>query len=141
MPFLNVVGGPNTVIIAAVAFAASSAIWFNLADPRAAGWAGSRLRCSLSALIIFNLKSPFIDVQFAKGQRLANETFVKWNSFSRIGLAPEKDSGMMLIVIDADASTGIANFDFENLSESQKRGSGAGKGPGFVYQIRPGGKT
>src|SRR5688572_4988102 len=30
VPFLNVVGGPNTVIIAAVAFAASSAIWFNL---------------------------------------------------------------------------------------------------------------
>ena len=31
VPFLNVVGGPNTVIIASVAFAASSAIWFNLA--------------------------------------------------------------------------------------------------------------
>ena len=47
---------------------------------------------------------------------------------------------MMLIFIDADASTGIANFDFAHLTESQKKDL-ATQGPGFVYQIRPGGKT
>ena len=61
---------------------------------------------------------------------------MKWNSFSRIALAPEKDSGMMLIFIDADASTGIANFDFANLTDAQKKDL-ATQGPGFVYQIGP----
>ena len=75
------------------------------------------------ALIIINLKRPFIDVRFAKGQRLTNETFVKWNPISRIALAPEKDSDMMLIFIDADASTGVANFDFANLTEFAEEGS------------------
>lgn len=140
VPFLNVVGGPNTVIIASVAFAASSAIWFNLAGSSRGRMGGVALALLFVALIIINLKRPFIDVRFAKGQRLTNETFVKWNPISRIALAPEKGSDMMLIFIDADASTGVANFDFANLTESQKKDL-AGQGPGFVYQIRPAGKT
>ena len=140
VPFLNVVGGPNTVIIASVAFAASSAIWFNLAGSSRGRMAGVALALLFVALIVLNLKRPFIDVRFAKGQRLVNEMFVKWNPISRIALAPEKDSGMMLIFIDADASTGIANFDFAHLTDSQKKDL-ATQGPGFVYQIRPGGKT
>jgi spermidine synthase len=140
VPFLNVVGGPNTVIIAAVAFAASSAIWFNMSGSSRGRMGGVALALLFVALIIINLKKPFIDVQFAKGQRLMNETFVKWNSFSRIALAPERDSGMMLIFIDADASTGVANFDFSNLTDPQRKDL-ALQGPGFVYQIRPGGKT
>jgi spermidine synthase len=140
VPFLNVVGGPNTVIIASVAFAASSAIWFNLAGSSRGRMGGVALALLFVALIIINLKRPFIDVRFAKGQLLTNETFVKWNPISRIAIAPEKDSGMMLIFIDADASTGIANFDFSKLTEAQKKDL-ATQGPGFVYQIRPGGKT
>jgi hypothetical protein len=140
VPFLNVVGGPNTVIIAAVAFAASSAIWFNLGGSSRGRMGGVALALFFVALIIINMKRPFIDVKYAKGQRLGNETYVMWNSFSRIGLSPEKDSGMMLIVIDADASTGIANFDFNNLSERDVKDLKT-QGPGFVYQIRPGGKT
>ena len=140
VPFLNVIGGPNTVIIASVAFAASSAIWFNLSGSSRGRMGGVALALLFVALIVLNLKKPFIDVQFAKGQRLTNETFVKWNPISRIALAPEKDSNMMLIFIDADASTGIANFDFSNLTASQRKDL-ALQGPGFVYQIRPGGKT
>ena len=140
VPFLNVIGGPNTVIIASVAFAASSAIWFNLSGSSRGRMGGVALALLFVALIVLNLKKPFIDVQFAKGQRLMNETFVKWNPISRIALAPEKDSNMMLIFIDADASTGIANFDFSNLTASQRKDL-ALQGPGFVYQIRPGGKT
>lgn len=140
VPFLNVIGGPNTVIIASVAFAASSAVWFNLSGSSRGRMGGVALALLFVALIIINLKRPFIDVQFAKGQRLTNEMFVKWNPISRIAIAPEKDSGMNLIFIDADASTGIANFDFGNLTESQRKDL-SGQGPGFVYQIRPGGKT
>jgi hypothetical protein len=140
VPFLNVVGGPNTVIIASVAFAASSSLWFNLSGSSRGRMAGVALALLYVGLIILNLKKPFIDVQFAKGQRLTGETFVKWNPISRIALAPDKDSGMMLIFIDADASTGIANFDFANLTESQRKDLSL-QGPGFVYQIRPGAKT
>ena len=140
VPFLEVIGGPNTVIIASVAFAASSAIWFNLAGSSRGRMGGVALALLFVALIVVNLKRPFIDVHFAKGQRLLNESFVKWNGISRIAIAPDKASGMQLIFIDADASTGIANFDFNNLTESQRRNL-SGEGPGFVYHIRPGAKT
>ncbi|HYP04622.1 MAG TPA: hypothetical protein VER03_00170, partial [Bryobacteraceae bacterium] len=140
VPFLNIVGGPNTVIIAAVAFAASSAIWFNLGGSSRGRIGGVALALFFVALIILNLRLPIIDVKFAKGQRLGTESYVQWNSFSRIGLAPEKGSGMMLIVIDADASTGIANFDLASLTERDKKDLTT-QGPGFVYRIRPGAKT
>lgn len=140
VPFLNFFGGPGTVIVAGVLFAVSSAIWFNLGRNSLGRAAAVGLALVLVALVVVNFSSRLIDVTFAKGQRLANEIFVKWNSFSRIAIAPENPSGMMLIVIDADASTGIANFDFHNLSERDKHDL-AYQGPGFPYQVRPGGKT
>ena len=140
VPFLNVFGGPNTVIVAAILFAASSAIWFNLGGATRSRAVAVALALVLVGLTVVNMRRPIIDVTFAKGQKLANEIFVKWNSFSRIALAPERDSGMMLIVIDADASTGVAKFDFNNLNEREKKDL-AYQGPGFPYQVRPGGKT
>ena len=140
VPFLNVFGGPNTVIVAAILFAASAAIWFNLGGATQGRALAVALALVLVGLTVVNMRRPIIDVTFAKGQQLANEIFVKWNSFSRIALARERDSGMMLIVIDADASTGVAKFDFKNLSERDKKDL-AYQGPGFPYQVRPGGKT
>ena len=140
VPFLNVFGGPNTVIVGGIFFAASAAIWFNLGGATRLRAVAVALALVLVGLTVVNVRRPFIDVTFAKGQKLANEIFVKWNSFSRIALAPERPSGMMLIVIDADASTGIAKFDFNNLSEGEKKDL-AYQGPGFPYQVRPGGKT
>ena len=106
----------------AILFAASAAMWFNLGGTRAAArplCGGSAL--AWSALIVINMRWPVIDVTFAKGQKLANEIFVKWNSFSRIAVAPEQRRRHELIVIDADASTGIANFDFDHLTEREKQ--------------------
>ncbi|MBC8001863.1 MAG: hypothetical protein H7X97_04665, partial [Opitutaceae bacterium] len=135
VPFLNFFGGPNTVLVAAVLFAVASAIWFNLGSSIRGRAAGVALALAMVAIIALNLKQPaFIDVKFAKGQALRNELFVKWNSFSRIALAPEKNSGMMMIYIDADASTGIANFDFANLPERERMDL-AREGPGFPYQV------
>ncbi len=139
VPSLNVLGGPNTVITAAVLFGVSSAIWFNLAGQSRGRAAGVALALVLVALIVSNSKHHFIDVTFAKGHALTGEQFVKWNSFSRIALAPDS-GGMETIFIDADASTGIANFDFQNLNDGQKHDLFF-QGPGFPYQVRPGGKT
>ena len=43
VPLLKWVGGPNTILVAAVVFAVSAAIWFHIARaPRAAFWRCSR---------------------------------------------------------------------------------------------------
>jgi predicted membrane-bound spermidine synthase len=139
VPFLDFFGGPTTVIVVAVLFAVTSAIWFYIAGNRGGRIAGVALALLLVALVIANLKMRIIDVRFAKGQQIANESFVKWNSFSRIAIV-DRGSGMQEILIDADASTGIANFDFNNLSERDRRDLTT-QGPGYVYQIRPGGRT
>jgi hypothetical protein len=139
VPFLDFFGGPTTVIVVAVLFAVSSAIWFNIAGNTAGRIAGVALALLLVALVVANLKMRVIDVRFAKGQELAKESFVKWNSFSRIAIA-DRGHGMQEILIDADASTGIANFDFKNLTERDRQDLAA-QGPGYVYQVRPGGRT
>ncbi len=140
VPLLNTFGGPNTVLVVSMLFAASSAIWFSL-DKRPAGRAaGVSLGLALMAVLIINARWPFLDVKYAKGQDLQHETFQKWNSFSRIALAPEPGSGRTAIVIDADAATGIPEFDFSNLSEKDREDL-LYQGPGIPYVIRPGAKT
>ncbi len=140
VPLLNWVGGPNTILIAAALFAVSAAIWFHLARAPRGRVAGVLTGLLLIALITYNSRYPVIDVKFAKGQQLKNEEFVRWNSFSRIALKPEPGSDMKSIVIDADASTGVARFDFEHLSAQQKFEL-AYHGPGLPYLLRPGAKT
>jgi hypothetical protein len=140
VPLLNTFGGPNTVVIVAMIFAASTAVWFSLAKLPAGRAAGVALGLALMALLVANVRWPFLDVRFAKGQTLRNEKFVKWNSFSRIALAPEPGSGRTTIVIDADAATGIPEFDFENLTERDREDL-LYQGPGLPYVLRPGAKT
>jgi hypothetical protein len=140
VPILNWVGGPNTILVAAVLFAVSSAIWFHLAHAPRGRVIAVLLGLLLVALITYNAKYFLIDVKFAKGKQLQNEEFVRWNSFSRIALKPEPGSGLKSIVIDADAATGVARFDFAHLSPQQKIDL-AYEGPGFPYLLRPGAKT
>ncbi|MBL8216803.1 MAG: hypothetical protein JNK87_39150 [Bryobacterales bacterium] len=136
VPFLNSLGGPNTVIAAGVLFAAAGAIWFHMAG-RIQGRAGAVLvALALTSLVIINFKNPIVEIQFAKGQKLPKESFTKWNSFSRIALVPEKG----WIVIDADASTGIPHYDYDNLTADEKFGL-LTSGPALPYRLRPGSKT
>jgi SAM-dependent methyltransferase len=141
IPFLNAFGGPNTVIIAGALFAVSSALWFNLAGSATGRVAGVAVSLALVGLVMFNVKQGFIDIRHAKGRPIGPELFVKWNSFSRIAMAPDKDwPEMMSIVIDADAATGVANFDFDRLGEKERKDLLA-SGPGLPYVIRPAAKT
>lgn len=137
---LNWVGGPNTIIVAAVLFAVSAAVWFALAGEARGRVAAVLLGLLLVGLITYNSKYSLIDVKFAKGQPIKNEEFVKWNSFSRIALKPEPGRNMKSIVIDADAATGVARFDFAHLTP-QERFDLTYAGPGFPYILRPGAKT
>jgi len=137
---LNTFGGPDTTIVAAVLFAAAAAVWHGMSGSTRERAASVALALALFGLLLFNGKFKWIDVVYAKGQKLERESFVKWNSFSRIAMAPYKDSSMQAIFIDADASTGIANFDYAHLPESDRHQL-LYQGPGLPYAIRPAAKT
>ena len=140
VPLLNLIGGPNTAISVAILFASAASIWFFL-DGYTLGRVGTvGLGLLLTLLVVVNVKSHWIEVRYAKGQKLENEQYVKWNSFSRIALAPDRGSGAPTIFIDADASTGIANFDFKDLTPAQRHDL-IDQGPAMAYAVRPGAKT
>lgn len=140
VPFLNYFGGPNTVIAVSVLFAVSAAIWYNLAGTSRGRAGAVMLALAFVALMAFNVKSHWIDVRFAKGHRIQDEAFVRWNPISRIGLVASKDGRDPEIVIDADASTGISRFDLDHLNDAE-RANLLHEGPGFPYMVRPGAKT
>ena len=139
VPLLNSLGGPNTILSVAVIFAASSAVWYNLANGKAGRVVSVALALGFVALTVYNARTHLIDVHYAKGSKLPHELFSRWNSFSRIGVARES-GGMLSIIIDADAATGIPNFDLDRLSPSE-RAKLLTQGPGFAYSVRPAAKA
>lgn len=140
VPLLNWIGGPNTILVAAVLFAVSAAIWFHLAGAPQGRVLAVVTGLLLVALIAYNSKQFVLDVKYAKGQQLRGEEFKQWNSFSRIALKPEEGTGLKSIVIDADAATGIANFHLDHLPEKDKFDL-TYHGPGLPYFLRPAAKT
>ena len=137
VPLLNEFGGPNTVLATSVLLAVSAAIWYNLAGALRGRVVAVVLALAFVSLIAYNWRDHIIDVQYAKGQPLPLEEFVQWNSFSRIGLV--RSPGPM-IFIDADASTGIPQFDLDHLKPNEKHQL-LYEGPGFPYVLRPAAKT
>lgn len=140
VPFLNLLGGPNTVLAAAALFAVSAAIWYNLAGTLPGRVVAVVLALWFVALIVLNAKQHVIDVRYAKGNRIPKEMFVQWNSFSRIGLVRDQSNGTYGIVIDADAATGIPTFDLDRLTD-EERYELLHQGPGIPYLLRPGAKA
>ena len=140
IPLLDTFGGPNTVIAVAVLFAATSAIWYNIAREHSRRVAAVALALALTALFVLNLRLDWIDIRYAKGQTLANEQFVKWNSFSRIAVSKEGGTNLPNIVIDADAATGIFTQDHNTMSEASRQSILNG-GPGLPYKLKPGAKA
>jgi predicted membrane-bound spermidine synthase len=144
IPLLNQAGkagGPNTTLSVAVLFGAAAAIWFNLARSRLGRLVSVGVALGFTLIVIVNTKTGWIDVRYAKGQKLQYERFVRWNSFSRIALGEERGTGDPMIFIDADASTKIAEFDFgKPLSEAQ-RNNLLYDIYGLPYVVRPGAKT
>jgi len=137
---LNTFGGPNTVMAVAVLFASAAAIWFSLAGVRFGRIASVFIGLLLFMAVLGNTKYRFLEVRYAKGQKLHQETFTKWNSISRIGMAWDPQAASEMIYIDADASTGIANFNFDSLTPKQTEYL-LHQGPAVPYNLRPGAKT
>ena len=140
IPLLDLFGGLNTVLAAGVLFAVAAAIWHSMSGS-ITGRAGSvALALLLVSFLAYNTRAHVLGIRYAKDQKLEGETWEKWNSFSRIAIAPEKGSGVPTIFIDADASTAIANFDFARLS-ARDRHDLLEQGPALPYAVRPGART
>jgi len=140
VPFLELFGGPNTLIAAGVLYAISGAIWFNQA-----GAFRRRAMAVLVSLLLVGLmaangrRGRVLDIHVAKGMALPEEAFVAWNGISRIGVS--QTNGSWSIVIDADAATGIpSGFDWDHLT-AQDRGQLLRQGMGLPYELRPGAKA
>jgi len=139
VPFLDHFGGPNTVLASSVLFAVSAAIWYNLAGSLRGRVSAVALALGFVVLIVYNGKQHPIDIRYAKGQPIPKESFVQWNSFSRIGMVRHDALGGE-IFIDADASTFIPPFDLDHLSD-RDRFKLLHEGPGVPYLLKPGAKT
>jgi hypothetical protein len=138
IPLLNSLGGPSTMIAAGALYAGSSIVWFDLAGTRSWRVASLGLSAALALLTVINAKNGFIDVRYAKGRALHNEVFVKWNSFSRIGINQDHDN--LMIQIDEDAATTMVTQDPYRLLPSAKREL-LSAGPGLPYLLHPAAKT
>jgi hypothetical protein len=139
VPFLELFGGPNTLIAAAVLFAISAAIWFNQAGAFRRRAFAVAVSLALVALMVVNGKrGRVLDIHVAKGQALPAERFVGWNGISRIGVS--QLYGGWSIVIDADAATGISPYDWDTITP-RERAQLLHQGPGFPYAMRPGAKA
>ena len=108
VPLLNWLGGPNTVLFAAVMAAIAGAAWAANTNVR-------KLTLSLAAalllLIAANYSGRLIDVVYAKGMFRDKDwvEFARWNAISRVEV--DRQGGAKAVVIDADASTYIMNAD------------------------------
>jgi spermidine synthase len=139
VPFLELFGGPNTLISAGVLFATSAAIWFNQAGAFRRRALAVAVSLALVALMVVNgRRGRVLDIHVAKGQALPAERFVAWNGISRIGVS--QLYGGWSIVIDADAATGISPYDWDTITP-QERAQLLHQGPGFPYAMRPGAKA
>jgi hypothetical protein len=142
--FLDVAGGPGAVIAAAAVYAIAAALWYNQARQDGLRIAAVLAALLMVTLLVVNGKTRWFDVHWAKGERIPEERFSAWNSFSRVGVIQNRNpdgSGYWLIRIDADAATGIAMYDWDRgLTEDQRAGL-LRQGPGFPYALRRGAKT
>ena len=135
VPLLNHLGGPNTVIVVAVLFAAAAVVWHSMASSVSGRATCLALALGLIAFLVYNTTHNLIDVKYAKQHKLESESFVEWNSFSRVGVTTNG-----CILIDADAATWIAGYDFDKLA-TRDRHDLLTAGPGLPYVLRPGAKT
>lgn len=141
VPLLNLPqGGLSTVLAAAVVFAVAASIWASMGGSVIGRASSVALALMLVAFLTFNTRVHFLTIRYAKNQKIENERFEKWNSFSRIAIAPDKASGAPTIFIDADASTAIANFDFAHLT-ARDRHDLLEQGPALPYAVRPGARA
>jgi spermidine synthase len=114
VPLLNIFGGPNTIVFAAVAVALAAVVW---AAP-GKRLAPACLTAALLLLIAINFHNKLVDIVYAKGMKRIIPLYQRWNAISRIEV--DEQGWAKAIVIDADASTYLMNTDPHHWSDDYR---------------------
>jgi spermidine synthase len=136
VPLLNWLGGPNTILFAAVMAAIAGVIWATTNPARKAA-AGTAF--ALLLVIAANHSGKWIDVIYAKGKLRDASEFARWNAISRIEV-DKLSNGAKVIVIDADANTFIMNADPKQLHGTELEGNLMSAPPALANVLRPHGE-
>jgi len=134
VPLLNWLGGPNTILVSAIALGAAAITW---ADMRNVRRNAGLLVLAVVALIAANHSGRLIDVVYAKGmfRDPAWVEFARWNALSRVEV--DRQGGAKAIVIDADASTYIMNADVSRWHETAWENALMSAPPALANVLRP----
>jgi spermidine synthase len=137
VPLLNWIGGPNAILVAAIALAAASGIW---AESRSARRNAGFLAAAFVALIAANHSGRLIDVVYAKGmfRDPAWVEFARWNAISRVEV--DKQGQAKTVVIDADAQTYIMNADLSHWQGTEWEHNLMNAPPALANILRPHGE-
>jgi spermidine synthase len=137
VPLLNWLGGPNTILAAAVVMAAAAMVW-----AASSGWrkVATGLAAAFVVLIAVNHSNRLIDVVYAKGMLRdpAWVEFARWNALSRVEV--DRQDEAKAIVIDADASTYIMNCDLAHWHDSEWEHDLMSAPPALANVLRPRGE-
>jgi spermidine synthase len=137
VPLLNWIGGPNTILAAAVVMAAAAAVWASSLSARKFAVC---LAIFFVALIAANHSDRLIDVVYAKGifRDPGWVEFARWNALSRVEVDTQGQA--KAIVIDADASTYIMNCDVAHWHDTEWEHDLMSAPPALANVLRPRGE-
>ena len=137
VPLLNWLGGPNAILVSAIAVAAAAAFW---AETGAARRNAALLALALIVLTAANYSGRLIDVVYAKGRFRdpAWVEFARWNALSRVEV--DRQGQAKAIVIDADASTYIMNAEVARWHETAWEDALMSAPPALANVLRPHGE-
>ena len=139
VPLLNWIGGPNSILFAALMAAVAGFAWFRRAGrflPKLA----AGLTTALLILIVLNHRGRIFDVIYAKGifRDRSWVEFARWNAISRVEV--DRQGAAKAIVIDADASTYIMNADPSRWHGTEWEKNLMSAPPALVNVLRPRGE-
>jgi len=137
VPLLNWLGGPNAILMSAVALAVAAGVW---AETSASRRNAALLALALIVLTGANYSGRLIDVVYAKGQFRdpAWVEFARWNALSRVEV--DRQGQAKTIVIDADASTYIMNAEVARWHETAWEDALMSAPPALANVLRPHGE-
>src|ERR1700691_807791 len=137
VPLLNWLGGPHTILAAAVMMAAAAMLWAESLQARKIAGA---FVAALAIAIAANNSGKLFDVVYAKGmfRDPAWVEFARWNALSRVEV--DRQGQGKAIVIDADASTYIMNCDLAHWPGSVWEHDLMSAPPGLANVLRPRGE-
>ncbi len=134
VPLLNFLGGPNTLLFAALVSALAGAVWAGAGKLQKSAYGRMAF---LVLLIALNYSGKLLDIVYAKGglRDPAWVEFSRWNSISRVEVDRQGDA--KAIVIDADASTYLMAADPQQWNSPAWKKQLMSAPPAIANVLRP----